>query len=83
MIIVSPYVQPHVESTQYEFGSILHFIEDNWKLGSLGTSDSRSTPITNAFNLNQTPRPFQVIGSPKSREFFLHQRPSGFAPDSE
>jgi phospholipase C len=83
MILVSPYVKPHVESTQYEFGSILHFIEDNWKLGSLGTTDSRSTPITNAFNFNQKPRPFKVIGSPQSREFFLRQKPSGIAPDSE
>jgi len=83
MIVISPYVQPHVVSTQYEFGSVLHFIENNWKLGSLGTTDSRSTPITNAFNFNQTPRPFQVIESPQSREFFLRQKPSGFAPDSQ
>ena len=83
MIVVSPYVKPHVESTQYEFGSILHFIEDNWKLGSLGTTDARSTPITNAFNFNQKPRPFKVIGSPQSREFFLRQKPSGIAPDRE
>jgi phospholipase C len=82
MLIVSPYVQPHVESTQYEFGSILKFIEDNWSLGSLGTTDARSTPITNAFNFNQTPSPFQVIQSSRSRSYFLRQKPSNIAPDS-
>ena len=36
MLIVSPYVKPHVEHTVYEFGSILRFIEDNWDLGYAG-----------------------------------------------
>ncbi len=32
MIIISPYVQPHVEHTQYETASVLKFIEKNWNL---------------------------------------------------
>ncbi|MGC1380492.1 MAG: alkaline phosphatase family protein [Candidatus Baltobacteraceae bacterium] len=83
MLIISPYVQAHVEHTQYEYGSILKFIEQNWNLGSLGTTDQRATSISNAFNFAQAPRPFQVIPSDRSRSFFLNQKPSGIAPDSE
>ncbi len=32
MIIISPYVKPHVEHTQYETTSVLKFIEKNWNL---------------------------------------------------
>ena len=83
MLIVSPYVQPHVEHTQYEDASILRFIEDNWSLGSLGTTDQRATAITNAFNFTQTPRPFQPISARYSRSFFLHQKPSNYPADSQ
>ena len=63
MIIVSPYVKAHVEHTQYEFGSILKYIEDNWDLpvGALGTTDQRATSIGNVFNYNQKPRKFKAI----------------------
>jgi phospholipase C len=83
MLIVSPYVQAHVEHTQYEYGSILKFIEQNWNLGSLGTTDQRATSIGNAFDFTQKPRPFKVIPSVRSRSFFLQQKPSGIPPDSE
>ncbi len=84
MLIVSPYVQSHVEHTQYEDASILLFIEQNWSLGSLGTiEERRATPITNAFNFSMQPRPFQPIGSKYSRSYFLKQKPSGLVPDTE
>jgi phospholipase C len=83
MLIVSPYVQAHVEHTQYEYGSILKFIEKNWNLGSLGTTDKRATSIGNAFDFNQKPRKFQEIPTKYSRSFFLHQKPSGIPPDTE
>lgn len=83
MLIVSPYVQPHVEHTQYETTSVLRFIEDNWGLGTLGQEDGRATGLENAFNYLQTPRPFQTIQPKYSQSFFLHQKPSGIAPDTE
>ena len=37
MIVVSPYVPAGtISHTQYEFGSILKFVEETFKLGSLG-----------------------------------------------
>jgi phospholipase C len=83
LIIISPYVQAHVEHTQYETTSVLRFIENNWSLGTLGQEDQRATSISNAFDFNQTPRPFQAIPSKYKQSFFLHQKPSGLPPDSE
>lgn len=83
MIIISPYVQTHVEHTQYETASVLRFIEDNWALGTLSQEDARATGLENAFNFSQTPRPFQTIQPKYSQSFFLHQKPSGVPPDSE
>jgi phospholipase C len=83
MIIISPYVQARVDHTQYETASVLRFIENNWNLGQLGQEDVRATPITDAFNFSQTPRPFQPISAKYSRSFFLNQKPSGIPPDSD
>jgi phospholipase C len=84
MLIVSPYVQPHVEKTDYEDASILNFIESNWNLGSMGTEEEhRAKSIGNAFNFSQTPRPFQKIQSQYSRSFFLNQKPSNLPVDTE
>ncbi|MBV8067811.1 MAG: hypothetical protein JO113_07525 [Candidatus Eremiobacteraeota bacterium] len=83
MLIISPYVAAHVEHTQYETTSVLRFIEDNWNLGTLGQEDARATGIENAFNFKQSPRPFHRIRAKYSQAFFLHQKPSGYPPDTE
>ncbi len=83
MLIVSPYVKPHVEHTVYQFGSILRFVEDNWNLGSLGKNDAHSASIGNAFDFGMPARKFRHIGSKYSQAYFLKQKPSGVAPDSE
>ena len=83
MLIVSPYVKPHVEHTVYQFGSILKFIEANWDLGSLGTNDQQSTGIGNAFDFKMAPRKFKPISAKYSLDFFLYQKPSGLLPDKE
>jgi phospholipase C len=50
MIVVSPYAKRgYVSHVQYEFGSILKFIEENWKLGSLGSTDRRANGFTDIF----------------------------------
>ena len=84
MIVVSPYAQTGlVAHTHYEFGSILRFIEDNWNLGRLGTSDVRATSIANVFDFLQTPRTFTPIAAKYSKEYFLHQHPSYEPVDDE
>jgi phospholipase C len=62
MIVVSPYAkQGFISHTQYEFGSIIRLIEDNWNLGSLGTTDTRAAKIKDAFNFAQKPRAFVPV----------------------
>ncbi|MGA9420669.1 MAG: alkaline phosphatase family protein, partial [Candidatus Cybelea sp.] len=52
MIVVSPYAKRgYVSHTQYEFGSILKFVEENWNLGSLGSTDQRANSIGDVFDL--------------------------------
>ena len=83
MLIISPYVQPHVDHTQYETASILKFIEQNWSLGSLGKLDKRAqNSIADAFDFNMSPRKFKRITKKYPLSYFLHQKPSTFPPDS-
>jgi phospholipase C len=52
MIVASPYAKRgFVSHTQYEFGSILKFLEENWNLGSLGATDERANSIGDIFDL--------------------------------
>ena len=62
MLIVSPYAKKgYVSHTQYEFGSLVKFVEATWSLGSLGTTDGRANSINDSFNFQQNPRPFSPI----------------------
>jgi phospholipase C len=50
LILVSPRAkQGYVSHVQYEFGSIIRFIEENWNLGSLDATDARANDITDMF----------------------------------
>ncbi len=61
-LVISPYARAgHISKTNYEFGSILKYIEQNWNLGSLGTTDKTATSILDCFNYSQKPIPFKVI----------------------
>ncbi|MGC1379563.1 MAG: alkaline phosphatase family protein [Candidatus Baltobacteraceae bacterium] len=90
MMVVSPYAretsssQPgYVSHTQYEFGSILKFIEDTWSLGSLGTTDARATSILDCFDFTQQPRAFRKIPALRAAIYFEHERPSGQPVDTQ
>ncbi len=62
MMVLSPYAiagsggKGYISHTPYEFGSILKYIEQNWNLGSLGTTDVRAASISDVFNYGQAPR---------------------------
>jgi len=84
MIVVSPYVPANeISNTQYEFGSILKFVEQTFSLRSLGTTDIRATSIGNMFNFQQKARAFHVIPSAHSRAYFLQRPPSNQPVDTE
>ena len=84
MLVISPYVpQGYISHTQYEFASILRFIEDNWGLAQMGRSDARAASIGDVFDFSQPPRAFVPIPAEFSRSFFVHQAPSLEPVDTE
>ncbi len=83
-IVISPYAKAgYISKTNYEFGSILRYIEENFGLGSLGTSDKRAHSIGDCFDYSQAPIAFTPIPSQYSKEFFLRERPSYRANDTD
>ncbi|HVN68222.1 MAG TPA: alkaline phosphatase family protein, partial [Candidatus Binatia bacterium] len=85
LLAVSPYAKTgYVAHDDYELGSIVRFIEDNWDLGRLGTTDETSADFTNDFfDFSQQPRAFVPIQSSYSKQYFLHQAPSNEPVDYE
>jgi phospholipase C len=83
-LIVSPYARPgYISTTTYQFGSILKYIEGNWQLGSLNTTDKTSTSIIDSLNYKQSPIAFQPISSTLGPKYFLHEHHSYQPPDND
>jgi phospholipase C len=83
-IIVSPYAKAgYISRTNYEFGSILKYVENNWNLGSLGTSDQGATSIVDCFNYSQPPIKFKQFASKHSKEYFIRRKPSFLPTDTD
>ncbi|MGB7130802.1 MAG: alkaline phosphatase family protein [Candidatus Sulfotelmatobacter sp.] len=56
LIVISPYALPgHISSTQYEFSSVLKFIEELFGLPSLTSRDADANDTTDSFDFNQPP----------------------------
>ena len=60
LLIISPYAKrDYVSHVQYETGSVLRFIEDQYGLAALSASDARANdPAGDCFDFSQQPRPF-------------------------
>jgi phospholipase C len=84
-IVVSPYSKEgYVSHHDYEFGSIIRLIEDNWALPRLGTTDVTAGDfVGDFFDFSQEPRGFVPIGSKYDRSYFLHQQPSNQPVDQQ
>lgn len=87
LLMISPYAkQGSVTHLQYEHGSILRFIEDDFGLAQLAASDTRANDPAadpNAFDFSQKPRPYAPFASPYDASYFLHQPQSTRAPDDQ
>ena len=65
LLVISPYAIPHnVSHTEYNYGSILRFIEDTFDLGSLGTTDASANSLIDSFNFMQMPNTFNSAPLP-------------------
>ena len=92
MIVVSPYAKlgqssqsGYVSHTQYEFGSILKYVEQNFGLtvGGLETTDKRAASISDVFNYTQKPRKFTAIPSKHDARWFIAHHPARSHGDPE
>ncbi len=93
-LIISPYARKgqsslgYISHTQYEFGSILKFIEQAYNLPyigprSAGYTDERANSIVDSFDFTQSPRPFTPFASKYPASHFINEPPSDDAVDSE
>ena len=84
MLVVSPYAKKvgYISHTQYEFGSILRFVEQLWGLSSLGATDARANSISDMFDLRISPRAFAPVPNALPPAYFKQQS-SGGSPDDE
>ncbi|HEY1653911.1 MAG TPA: alkaline phosphatase family protein [Candidatus Tumulicola sp.] len=75
MIVISPFAKKHfVSKTQYEFGSVLKFIEETFGTGSLGSTDVRANSIQDVFDFSQKPGTFRPFAAPYPQSYFLQHR---------
>ncbi len=83
LIVVSPYAKAaYVSHTQHEFGSILHFVEERFGLGSLGYTDARADDLSDCFNFSQAPLSYHPVATQLSpRQLMLRWRAA--PPDND
>ncbi len=76
LIVVSPYAKRgYVSHTQYEIGSLLKFIEQNFHTASLGSTDVRANSVVDTLDFMQAPAPFASVPARYRGPFFLSHRP--------
>jgi len=80
LLVISPYARPHyISSTQYDIGSILKFIEQNFGLGSLGTTDATANSLADTLDFTQKPNIFKPAALPKVNSCGTQQTAPGDA----
>jgi phospholipase C len=88
-IIISPYAKKgYVSHTQYEFSSVLKFVEAAFDLPvvgppSFGYTDTRATSIIDSFDFTQKPRAFKAIPAKYPASHFIGAKPSTVPPDDD
>ena len=86
LIVVSPYARRgYVSHVQHEQASILHFIESNFGLGTLGYADARADNLVDCFDYTQPLRPYAYIPTPgwSADDLAKVAGPSNVPPDDD
>ena len=87
LIVVSAYTPAaYISNSRHDFGSILRFIEHNFGVpeGELTFADHRATTdLTDFFDLDQAPRPFQRVSAAKDETYFLNDKTIPTDPDND
>ncbi len=86
LLVISGYTpQAYVSNLRDDFGSVLRFMQGVFNIpeGSLGFADARAQhDLSNYFNFNNPPQPFQQVNAPLNAEHFLHEPHSDRLPDT-
>lgn len=62
LLIISPYAKPgYISHTQYEFSSVLKFVEERFGLPFLTQRDANANDMTDSFDFTQSPLPPLVL----------------------
>jgi phospholipase C len=65
MIVISPYAKPgHISHVEYDFTSVLKFIEARWGMTHMTVRDRHADNMRDAFDFNQTPNEPLVVPVP-------------------
>jgi len=73
LIVISPYARrQYVSHVNHDFGSILNFVEQVFKLSSLGYADARADDLSDCFDFSQSPAPFKSIDAPLNADYFIN-----------
>ena len=89
LIVVSPYAKAaYVSHQNYDFGSILKFIETTFNLPEIDPTvhyaDARAVDFYgDCFDLNQTPLSFNPISAPLDANYFLKDKSQPLPPDDD
>jgi phospholipase C len=85
LIVISPYAKAqYISHVNYDFGSILKFVEQIFNLPSLGYADAAALgDLSDCFNFSQTPLAFHTIAAPLSQEHFLNDPRPPSDPDDD
>jgi phospholipase C len=77
LIVVSPYAKSgYVSHVQHDFGSIVHFIETTFSLGTLGYADTSADDLSDCFNFVQSPISWVNVAATLGPAHFLAQAKS-------
>jgi phospholipase C len=64
LLIISPYAKPaYISNTEYEFSSMLKFVEDRFNLPTMTARDAGASDMFDSFNFGQTPLPPLVLNT--------------------
>jgi phospholipase C len=85
LIVVSPYaLSGRVAHTQYEFGTVVKFVEQTFGLAPMAAADVRANPFgTDVFDFTRAPRTFTPFSSSRGAYYFEHHPVQPGPPDSD
>jgi len=84
LIVISPYAKAaYISHVTHDFGSILNFIEQNFRLSSLGYADAHADALSDCFNWGQTPLTFTTISADHDAAYFLNDKTPPVGPDDD